>query len=814
MAAAMDETLRKLENAHTIADLQGAHADIDPHTIASTAKALLHDPKDIRRGIILLEAFAPIIDDTFAGLIATTKGIALDSESIGERLYAIGLLTVLAERTLDHVDTLLLISSQTSAPLPVALAVVTAVGHLARRCPVLLTKLIPVLVDLYETPQENPVHKRMLQHALGMQLSSLMAVAEAEKFYPLLVEALGKTQKRQREESAADDVDDEPLPERKRPSAAFATEQEPLDALQVPLPAAIEIVLHTIRTLDTRRLKAAIDVWRPSRVQRPAARRDPRQAAALVLDVPEVQTKRAPVQPFQLHIVPVPDRLAMAGKLFRRVLEAGESTARFGWRSAWEMLVCRLPRAVPGLARVLLDFCFGGGSEHADLVLLWLRVLFFSGTDYAAGVGEVLERASQCEDEVLVVRVLAEAPDLPAEPVAALIARLHGRNAALALKVLERLVWKRPVLRDRLVSQLCEYVCVEDAVARRLAVLTAENVYAVATGPLLACADTLVGAAMAHEPAEDGDHMQYAVYFDLALGLAKRNGAAVKRICECYSRLLDPCREHLRARSSAVGETIDQAGLLRVLDSTATAAEWTVQVMEGMSAIDEPLLEAVVRAVGQGRLDGRFLVPAMPQLDVESAYAFLPRLLAIDDAKAVSLGLYRLVEKTGSASEVFMRLHSIGGSSAVPLKACMEATQLCFSMPHVFTPDALLTALTHMLDVSPVPTLFMRSVIQSVTLYRHLAGAIANLLTRLIAKRVWEMGKATWEGFVRCCKVMGAGAMGVLTQMPPSPLREVLAKAPELRVLLREHVYGQPPSLRTRLAAVVQVVEEGDGRAV
>lgn len=73
-------------------------------------------------------------------------------------------------------------------------------------------------------------------------------------------------------------------------------------------------------------------------------------------------------------------------------------------------------------------------------------------------------------------------------------------------------------------------------------------------------------------------------------------------------------------------------------------------------------------------------------------------------------------------------------------------------MTNVFRPDVLASSIQQLLDMAELPMLLMRSVIQSVTLYKGLSGFVIGILAKLISRKIWEMPKL-WEGFIRSVKV-------------------------------------------------------------
>lgn len=115
------------------------------------------------------------------------------------------------------------------------------------------------------------------------------------------------------------------------------------------------------------------------------------------------------------------------------------------------------------------------------------------------------------------------------------------------------------------------------------------------------------------------------------------------------------------------------------------------------------------------------------------------------------------------------------------------ATSLCFGEKAVFTQEILAIVMQNLMDVSPLPTLLMRTVIQSLTTYPCLIGFIMNILQRLIVKKVWHQ-KTQWEGFIKCCQKTKPSSFQVLLQLPPEQLENVLYQCPEMRKSLLDHV--------------------------
>jgi symplekin len=107
----------------------------------------------------------------------------------------------------------------------------------------------------------------------------------------------------------------------------------------------------------------------------------------------------------------------------------------------------------------------------------------------------------------------------------------------------------------------------------------------------------------------------------------------------------------------------------------------------------------------------------------------------------------------------------------------VKATSLCLAEKDVYTHEVLGVVMQQLVEMSPLPTLLMRTVIQSHTHYPRLSGFITNLLHRLIVKQVWK-NKLIWDGFVKCCQRLQPQSMGVLIQLPSAQLQDALKICP------------------------------------
>jgi hypothetical protein len=66
----------------------------------------------------------------------------------------------------------------------------------------------------------------------------------------------------------------------------------------------------------------------------------------------------------------------------------------------------------------------------------------------------------------------------------------------------------------------------------------------------------------------------------------------------------------------------------------------------------------------------------------------------------------------------------------------IAATNLCFAEKSIYTQEVLAVVMQQLMEQNPLPTLLMRTVIQSLAMYPRLVGFVMNILQRLIIKEV------------------------------------------------------------------------------
>lgn len=261
--------------------------------------------------------------------------------------------------------------------------------------------------------------------------------------------------------------------------------------------------------------------------------------------------------------------------------------------------------------------------------------------------------------------------------------------------------------------------------------------------------------------------------------------------------------------------------LLALVENCPKGAETLVtRIIHILTEKSTPSAELVarVRELYQTRVsDVRFLIPVLNGLTKKEVIAALPKLIKLNPI-VVKEVFNRLLGTHNNDSgiphttpitpaELLIALHNIDSSKA-ELKTIIKATSLCFAENQVYTQETVAVVIQHLMEMTPLPTLLMRTVIQSLALYPRLSGFVMNILQRLILKQVWKQPKV-WEGFVKCCERTQPQSFAVILQLPPAQLAEALKMAPNLRTPLLAHVEAFAENQKAHIPQSIMDVIQG-----
>ncbi|KAL2489096.1 Symplekin [Forsythia ovata] len=240
----------------------------------------------------------------------------------------------------------------------------------------------------------------------------------------------------------------------------------------------------------------------------------------------------------------------------------------------------------------------------------------------------------------------------------------------------------------------------------------------------------------------------------------------------------------IRALGSSYSE------LLQIISDPPQGSEQLLtQVLHVLSEgkTPPPDLVATVKRLYDTKLkDASILIPMLPSFSRDEVLPIFPRLvnLPLDKFQTALAHILQGSAHTGPAltpAEVLVAIHDIiPERDGLPLKKITDACSACFEQRTVFTQQVLAKALHQMVDQTPLPLLFMRTVIQAIDAFPTLVDFVMEILSKLVNKQVWRMPKL-WVGFLKCISQTQPHSFSVLLQLPSPQLESALNKYSNLR---------------------------------
>ncbi|XP_046384169.1 symplekin [Ischnura elegans] len=454
-------------------------------------------------------------------------------------------------------------------------------------------------------------------------------------------------------------------------------------------------------------------------------------------------------------------------------------------------------------------------------------------------IQSLLEKQDAKDRDVLISRLYLEAP-LITEEATELLRQLCGdcNRASVGLGLLQELVVRRPPRHLVYLNLLLVYTAHEHGDIRTKAIEGVVGLYerAELRSIIEEYAIFYLGFLRLPQPpvvlfGEDRgrpnietqwseDIVKVCLYLYLALLPINEN--LIHELARVYVQTVaDVKRVILRLLEAPVrGMGMDSPQLLTLVEECPKGAETLVtRVIHILTDKTSPSAELVarVRDLYHTRVsDVRFLIPVLNGLTKKEVMAALPRLIRLNPV-VVKEVFNRLLgtHSEGATSpltpaELLVALHNIDPSKA-DMKTIIKATSQCFAEKQVYTQEVLAVVMQQLMEQSPLPTLLMRTVIQSLSLYPRLIGFVMNILQRLILKQVWKQ-KKVWEGFIKCCQRTKPQSFQVLLQLPPAQLSDVFDNSPDLRQPLQAHVMALTENQRAHIPQAIMDVLMGASR--
>lgn len=279
-------------------------------------------------------------------------------------------------------------------------------------------------------------------------------------------------------------------------------------------------------------------------------------------------------------------------------------------------------------------------------------------------------------------------------------------------------------------------------------------------------------------------------------------------------RSIDPAVKKLGAQNEVILKLIEDSP-----KGCETLLIRIIYILTERQATLQPELVLRVKELYATKIkDVRVIIPILSGLTRQEVFAALPKLIKLNQVvvKEVFNRLFSLGAEFANQAmavtpaDILVALHTIDINEC-DLKCIVKATSLCLGEKEVFTQDVLIGVLQQLVEIVPIPTLLMRTIIQSLTLYPRLANFVLNLLQRLILKQVWRQ-KVIWEGFLKCVQRLKPSSSAVMLQLPPQHLINALEQCPDLRQPLIE--YAQSIEDEPMSGITPQIMDIITGKAV
>ncbi|XP_061172101.1 symplekin-like isoform X1 [Saccostrea echinata] len=574
---------------------------------------------------------------------------------------------------------------------------------------------------------------------------------------------------------------------------------------------------------------------------------------------PQIPSVRPGIKQFKLSAVTTDldrDRLdEMTIASVRRILEAEKSAALGNALPARTKLLTSLVSQFGGeLKNLLQEYIFEDLRNRADVAFAWLYQEYANCQGFCASslrnerssmasydecltrlLSGLLERTELTTKEGLFHRLILEAPAITDNAIQILKKYCMDKDRVVSgINTLRQLILTRPAHRLRYLEVLLMSCHHDMPEVRATAIHCSKQLYEkghirpyieqyatkMLKNLLLTKPPTEMLGKSKNDPALQTwteDTIKMCLY--LYLGLLPSNHKLIHQLAMVYTSAgADIKRIILRALENPVkGMGMKSPELLTLVESCPKGAETLVtrviHILTDKASPSPELVERVRDLYHKRVPDVRFLIPVLTGLSKDEVIQALPKLIKLNPI-VVKEVFNRLLGGHSDANytspltpvDLLIALHNIDPAKC-DMKTIIKATNLCFSEKNIYTQEVLAVVMKTLMEQDPLPTLFMRTVLQSLSMYPRLMGFILNILQRLIAKEVWK-NKKVWEGFIRCCQKMKPQSFAVLLQLKAPQLKSVFESCPDLREPLLNHVNSFAPNQKAHLPKSVLAVLE------
>eukprot|EP00889_Picochlorum_renovo_P004597 jgi/Picre1/31627/NNA_006978.t1 len=448
------------------------------------------------------------------------------------------------------------------------------------------------------------------------------------------------------------------------------------------------------------------------------------------------------------------------------------------------------------------------GRHGHEILCLWLTMLFvellengeddveisdlISGSQYEQVLQSIIEEMRQKlpPTDKSLPNLLQEAPVLPLKLIESLVQSclqdLNGWEST-GLIVARDVILSRAQIRDRILELALEACTSTETELRTKAIRMCTN-QLFGHGSL---DDKIESAALNFLkmlPTDESDSEQ-------AKADADRLASLYSALCTKKSSLITELFATFCASQPAVKEVLSEkcANIVHVLgpnDETllgiiqASPEEYKDVVIIVINALSESmppraLVEKVLKFFDTCH-DPLLILPILPSLKKQEAIKLIPYLILLpvssftDAVKRLCTTVYEgQNDPVITPAEILTILHMVDDKKSSTLRHTIAAINVCLEMREYFTAEVLAASLSQLITRIPLPQLFMRTVLQSISLAPKLKSFIVGLLGDLVSKQIWT-NSTQFKGWILAAQQTAPDSFPVMVRLPANILPQAI----------------------------------------
>jgi symplekin len=408
----------------------------------------------------------------------------------------------------------------------------------------------------------------------------------------------------------------------------------------------------------------------------------------------------------------------------------------------------------------------------------------------------------------------------------------HSRSEliSLGLSTIRDVILHRPGARQRCVQMLCEASVHPWEEARSKAVrLVASKIIGqdhLGSRSVVTYADSSLQQAAVSESRDECNRLLALVGV-----VCKEKVERVSRMFEVYTskKTTEVAREAIATTLGKVAQAVGPTeALMDVVSAFPNGSEQLtaecVRVLYEHYDSSRSELHRWSCGLADSRNCVELLVPTLAHCSKQEALELLQRLILLKQER-FRAAVHKLCTDGGPLhpTELLVELHHLeqkqhhagGSESMYTVHDIIEACNACFQMRSVFTPEVLSAAINQLAELSPLPVLFMRTMMQALAVAPKLQAFLLEVAQRLVGRQVWKEDSKLWSGFLLFMAKTLPDSCSVLLALPPEQLQSALKseKHSKLGRHLQHHLQHNPLACErvpSATLAVINAITEAD----